>query len=67
MEEKRDINIGDLIKTDFPPGRGKVGIVVAQGADEHQAILYNWVRVQYVVDSGYEWVQKSVIELITKH
>ena len=67
MKEKRDINIGDLIKRGFPPGREKVGIVIAHGADEHQAILYNWVRVRYIADSGHEWVQKSGIELITKH
>ena len=67
MKGKRDINIGDLVKRCSPPGRGKVGIVVAQGADEHQAILYNWVRIRYIADSGYEWVQKSGIELITKH
>jgi len=67
LKGKKDINIGDLIKRTVSPGRGKVGIVVALGADEHQAILSNWVRVRYVADSGYEWIQKSGVELITKH
>ena len=67
MKDKKGINIGDLIKRTAGPGRGKVGIVVALGANEYQAILSNWVRVRYVADSGYEWIQKSGVELITKH
>ena len=67
MKGKKGINIGDLIKRTAGPACGKVGIVVALGANEHQAILSNWVRVRYVADSGYEWIQKSGVELIIKH
>ena len=67
MKDKTGINIGDLIKRTMGSSRGKVGIVVALGGNEHQTILSNWVRVRYIADSGYEWIQKSGVELITKH
>ena len=67
MKGKKDINVGDLIKTTglFRPGR--LGIVVAEGSDQEQTILSNWIRVRYVASGGHEWIQKYGVELITKH
>ena len=67
MTVNKSINIGDLIKKITQPGANKIAIVVAQGGDQNQMILRNWVRIQYVSNLGYEWIQKSGIELITKH
>jgi hypothetical protein len=67
LKVNKSINIGDLVKKTTQPGSGLVAIVVAQGSDQNQTILSNWVRVQYVLSSGYEWIQKSAIELISKH
>jgi MOSC domain-containing protein YiiM len=67
LKVNKRINIGDLVKKTTQPGAGWVAIVVAQGNDQNQTILSNWVRVQYVLSSGYEWIQKSAIELISKH
>ena len=64
MEDKKSINTGDLVKKTGSPGHGRVAVVVAQGTDQNQAILSNWVRVRYVDGTGYEWIQKSGIELV---
>ena len=66
MKSKNDINVGDLIKKVGAPRRGQLGIVVAEGADETQTILANWVRIQYTEDGGYEWIQKPGIELFVE-
>jgi len=65
LTEQVDINLGVLIKKIANPGRGKIGIVVERGSDEHQTILKEWVRVKYEDDGGYEWIQKRGLELIT--
>ena len=64
-KSNKDINIGNTIKKLAHPGLGKIAIVVAEGAYQNQTILANWVRVQYVDGSGYEWIQKGGIELIS--
>ena len=64
MKGKKDINVGDLIKKIAHPGYGKIGAVIAEGVDEHQTILVNWVRVRYSDGTGYKWIQKCGIELI---
>ena len=48
------------------PGSGKLAMVIAKGADQNQTTLANWIRVQYIDGTGYEWIQKRGIELITK-
>ena len=65
MKGKKNINIGDLVKKTIGPGDGKIGIVIAEGADARQTILANWIRIQYIDGTGYEWIQKRGIELIT--
>ncbi len=66
MKGKKDINIGNLVKKVIDPGSGKLAIVIAEGADKNQSILANWIRVQYIDGSGYEWIQKHGVKLITK-
>ena len=66
MKRKKDINIGDMIKKAANPGSGSRGLVVAEGANQNQTILANWIRVRYVDGGGYEWIQKHGVELITK-
>jgi len=65
LKGKKGINIGDLVKKVGHPGYGKPATVIATGDDEHQTILANWVRVRYNDGTGYEWIQKHGIELIT--
>ena len=66
LKGKKDINIGDLIKKAQGPATDRVALVVKLGADNKQAILANWVRVRYVDNGGYEWIQKHGIKLMTK-
>jgi|TARA_Y100000034_G_scaffold135773_1_gene209055 hypothetical protein len=66
LKGKKDIKIGDLVKKVVDPGSGKLAMVIAKGADQNQTTLANWIRVQYIDGTGYEWIQKRGIELITK-
>jgi len=66
LKSKNEINIGDLIKKVAGHRRGQLGTVVAEGADETQTILVNWLRIQYTKDGGYEWIQKPGIELFVE-
>ena len=66
MKGKKKINIGDLVKKVDQPGYGKVGVVIAEGTDQYQTILANWVRIRYIDGTGYEWIQKHGVKLITK-
>ena len=66
MKGNKDINIGDLIKKVAAPGAGKLAVVIAEGGTPNQSILANWIRVQYIDGTGYEWIQKHGVKLITK-
>ncbi len=66
MKEKKEINIGDLVKKTINPGKGRFAIVVAHGEDQNQKLLFNWIRVRYVINDGYEWIQKSGVQKIIK-
>ena len=67
MKDEDTINIGDLVKKTVEPGKGKLGIVVELGERQGDSYLSNWVRLHYVVNWGYEWVQKCSFQIITKH
>ena len=67
MKGTKDINIGDLVKKTVGPGKGKLGIVVELGESVYDPYLSHWVRLHYIVNWGYEWVQKSSFQIITKH
>ena len=47
------------------PGYGKVGVVVARGDDQYKTALSKWLRIRYIDGTGYEWIQKPGVELIT--
>ena len=64
MKGKKSITIGNLVKKTSAPGEGRLGVVIAQGADQTQTILADWVRIRYIIGGGYEWIKKSAIELI---
>ena len=64
MKEKKRINIGAIVKKTSGPGLDKTGSVVALGSSDAHAILTNWVRLRYTDGSGYEWIQKSSLQLI---
>ncbi len=66
MKEKKEINIGDLVKKTISPGKGRFAVVVAHGEDQNQKLLFNWIRVRYVINDGYEWIQKSGVQKIIK-
>jgi hypothetical protein len=66
LKEKKEINVGDLVKKTVNPGKGRFAVVVAQGEEQNQKLLSNWVRVRYAIDNGYEWIQKSGIQKIIK-
>jgi len=66
LKEKKEINIGDLVKKTINPGKGRFAIVVASGEDQNQKLLFNWIRVRYVINDGYEWIQKSGVQKIIK-
>ena len=66
MKEKKEINIGDLVKKTISPGQGRFAVVVAHGEDQNQKLLFNWIRVRYVINDGYEWIQKSGVQKIIK-
>ena len=66
MKGDKEISIGDLVKKTTGPAKGKLAIVVDVGHRDTDALLSNWVRIRYVEDAGYEWIQKSAVELAIK-
>ena len=68
LKEGEAITLGDLIKRTRGRRKGQIALVIALGAprgDKYQAILRNWVRIQYLSLGDYEWVQKEGLEIIT--
>ena len=66
MKDKNNINTGDLIKKKSGHRRAQGAVVVAEGADQYQTVLANWIRIRYLDTGAYEWVKKHGVELITK-
>ena len=62
----KDFCIGDLVKKQTTPGKGRFAIITEIAMEEYYDFNF-WIRIVYAdTTGGYEWVRREGIQKLNK-